>query len=100
MPILKSPLGELIPSNVESLTVTQYVTQNIQLYQDRVALIDAFSPKILKFNEFITLYRKVALGFQNNGVKLDEVVFIVLPNCIEYAILFHSLATIGYFPCY
>ena len=102
MTIFDSHLAPIDQSKIEGLSVTQYVVQNIASFGDRESLIDAFSGKSLKFNEFSSVVRKVAVGFQKHGVKFDDVVFVALPNCIEYAVIFHALGTIGslsfYFP--
>ena len=43
--------------------------------------------------------RRLAGGLYNHGLKKGDVVFALLPNCIEYPVILHAVTTLGGILC-
>lgn len=57
--------------------------------------IDGVSGETLSYSEVNSMIRKLSHGWKAAGLKADEVVFLVTPNCILVPPVFLAAATIG-----
>lgn len=89
---LRHPL--IIPAN-PNLSMVSFLVRNVSSYQNKVALIDAESGETLRFAQLKSMVAKVAHGFTRLGVKKGDVVMILAPNSINYALSFLGIVGLG-----
>ncbi|KAI5080045.1 hypothetical protein GOP47_0005524 [Adiantum capillus-veneris] len=90
--IFRSKLPEIdIPSH---LSLTQYCFQHIAKFAHRPCLVES-TGKNYTFAEVELYTRRVAAGFCRLGIERGDVVMLLLPNCVEFVLLFLGLAMRG-----
>ncbi len=62
---------------------------------DAPALVDALTGRALSFAEVVRDVNRLAAGLHAWGLRKGEVVALFLPNCPEYAVVFHAVARLG-----
>ncbi len=91
--IFKSPHPDVtIP---EDITLTDYVFQQAEKWGDKAAIIDGPSGRTLTYAQLIGAIKAAAAGLNARGFKKGDVFAIYSPNVPEYAIAFHSVASVG-----
>ena len=57
--------------------------------------IDAKTKSEMTYGQLVTAVRHVRCGLYKQGVLKGDVVLILLPNCMEYPVIFHSIISLG-----
>lgn len=73
-----------VPDNV---TLPEFVLQNVELYADKVAFVDAVTGKQITYSELVRDTHRFSKALRSIGLRKGHVVIVVLPNVIEYAIV-------------
>lgn len=73
-----------VPDNV---TLPEFVLQNVELYGDKVAFVDAESGKCVTYSEVERDIHRFSKALRSLGLRKGNVVIVVLPNIVEYAIV-------------
>nr|WIF19743.1 4-coumarate: coenzyme A ligase 1 [Odontosoria chinensis] len=90
--IFRSKLPDiLIPNN---LSLPQYCFEHIAQFADKPCLVQT-NGKSYTFAEVELYSRRIAAGFSMLGIQKGDVVMLLLPNCIEFVLLFLGLALRG-----
>ena len=90
MPILRSALPDIfIPDNV---CLSQIILEKIEEYSSAIALIDDATGRRISYAELRHTILLVAGKLLERGIRKGDVIFVCLPNCVEFsAILLASL---------
>ncbi|VDD85977.1 unnamed protein product [Enterobius vermicularis] len=64
-------------------------------YWDSVAMTAAKSGRQLKYNELYTESYRFATVMKNLGAQKGDIICVILPNCLEYPVIFLGCALIG-----
>jgi acyl-CoA synthetase (AMP-forming)/AMP-acid ligase II len=80
---------------VPHVSVTEYVLRQVQRLGDKPAIIDGPSGRVLTYRQLEDAIRRVATGLSRHGLRKGDVLAIYSPNCPEYAVIFHAVASIG-----
>eukprot|EP00276_Gloeochaete_wittrockiana_P000579 CAMPEP_0184671244 /NCGR_PEP_ID=MMETSP0308-20130426/85381_1 /TAXON_ID=38269 /ORGANISM="Gloeochaete witrockiana, Strain SAG 46.84" /LENGTH=532 /DNA_ID=CAMNT_0027118329 /DNA_START=109 /DNA_END=1704 /DNA_ORIENTATION=+ len=92
--IYRSPLPDVTLPAL-SVGVTEFVFARAKKTPEKTALIDSTSGQALTFSDVDRLIRCVGSGLLRIGLRKGEVVALYAPNCIEYPVIFHAVASIG-----
>jgi acyl-CoA synthetase (AMP-forming)/AMP-acid ligase II len=90
--IVRSPFPDL---EIPDVSVTDFVLREDHEIGDAPALIDAESGAATSYSELRAAVRSVAAGLAGLGLKKGDVLAHYSPNCPEYAISFHGVASAG-----
>ena len=90
--IIKSPYPDL---SIPDTALTPLVLRRAQELPDKPALIDGPTGRKLSYAELAVAISIAAYNLSQRGFKKGEVFGILSPNCPEYAIAFHAVATLG-----
>lgn len=71
----------------ENVTLPEFVLQNTEFYGDKVAFVDAESGKEVTYNEVARDIYRFSKALRSLGLRKGNVVIVVLPNVVEYAIV-------------
>jgi acyl-CoA synthetase (AMP-forming)/AMP-acid ligase II len=80
---------------IPELTITEYVLRHAERLGDKPAFIDGPSGRVLTYRQLADSVRRAASGLSQHGLRKGDVVAIYSPNCAEYAVVFHAVATLG-----
>jgi acyl-CoA synthetase (AMP-forming)/AMP-acid ligase II len=80
---------------IPDVTITEYVFRHAERLAGKPALIDGSSGRILTYGELVDSVRRAATGLSQRGLRKGDVVGIYSPNCVEYAVAFHAVASLG-----
>jgi acyl-CoA synthetase (AMP-forming)/AMP-acid ligase II len=80
---------------VPPVSITEYVLRHAERLADKPALIDGPSGRVLTYGQLDEAVRRVATGLARRGLRKGDVVAIYSPNCPEYAVVFHAVASLG-----
>ena len=83
------------PLAIPDLPITSAVFQHAGALTDKPALVDAASGKRLTYGELTESIRRVANGLTQHGLRKGDVLATLLPNTLEYAIVFHAVSSLG-----
>jgi len=75
--------------------LTEFVLGRAGEFSDAPALIDASSGLTITYAQLVESVRAVAAGLAERGFGEGEVFAHYAPNCPEYAVAFHAVATVG-----
>ncbi|MCO5608131.1 hypothetical protein L7F22_062337 [Adiantum nelumboides] len=90
--IFRSKLADIdIPNH---LSLTQYCFQRIKDFADRPCLVQS-TGKSFTFAEVELYSRRISAGLCQLGIESGDVVMLLLPNCVEFVLLFLGLAMRG-----
>ncbi|KAJ1441444.1 AMP-dependent synthetase/ligase [Sesbania bispinosa] len=81
-----------IPDNV---TLPEFVLQHAELYADKVAFVDAVTGKGITYNEVVRDTQRFSKALRSLGLRKGQVVIVVLPNVVEYAIVALGIMAAG-----
>ena len=62
---------------------------------DKPAIIEGPTGRVVTYRELDEAIRRVATGLARRGVRQGDVVAIYSPNCPEYVVVFHAVASLG-----
>jgi acyl-CoA synthetase (AMP-forming)/AMP-acid ligase II len=77
------------------IAITEYVLRHAERLADKAALIDGPSGRTLTYRQLADAVRRAATGLARDGFRKGDVLAIYSPNCPEYAVVFHAVASLG-----
>jgi acyl-CoA synthetase (AMP-forming)/AMP-acid ligase II len=80
---------------IPELTITEYVLRHAERLGDKPAFLDGPSGRALTYRQLADTVRRAATGLSQRGLRKGDVVAIYSPNCAEYAVVFHAVASLG-----
>lgn len=90
--ILKGPYPDV---SIPKTALTPFVLRRTPDLADKPALIDGPTGRTLTYQQLADSISIAAHNLERRGFKKGEVFGILSPNCPEYAIAFHAVATLG-----
>ena len=90
--IIKGPYQDV---SIPETALTPFVLHRAQELGDKPALIDGPTGRTVSFAELADSIAIAAYNLAQRGFKKGDVFGILSPNCPEYAIAFHAVATLG-----
>ena len=81
--------------SVPDVSITEYVLRHARRLGDKPAIIDGPTGRILTYRQLEEAIRRAATGLARRGVRKGDVVAIYSPNCPEYVVAFHAVASLG-----
>lgn len=90
--IIKGPYPDV---EIPEIALTSLVLRRASELPDKPALIDGPSGRTVTYSQLDTSIAIAAYNLQQRGFKKGEVFGILSPNCPDYAIAFHAVATLG-----
>jgi acyl-CoA synthetase (AMP-forming)/AMP-acid ligase II len=90
--IFRSPYSEV---SIPEIPLAQAVLRRAEELQDKPALIDGLTNRVLTYGQLSQSIERVAAGLSERGFRKGDVLAIFSPNLVEYAISFHAVATLG-----
>lgn len=90
--IIKGPYPDV---QIPETALTPLVLRRAAELRDKPALIDGLSGRKVTYSELAASIAIVAHNLKQRGFKKGEVFGILSPNCPDYAIAFHAVATLG-----
>src|SRR5258708_1578594 len=80
---------------IPEVSITDFIFQGTDEFQDKPALIDGPSGRTLTYREFEDAVRRTAASLAQKGFRKGEVFGIFSTNCPEYGVAFHAVAMLG-----
>ncbi|MEU6589911.1 AMP-binding protein [Streptomyces sp. NPDC046881] len=90
--ILNSPFPDI---EVPRTSLTQFVLGDVSADRDAIALIDGATGRTMTYGGLADRTHEIAQALAAHGVSVGDVAAIHLPNCPEYAVLFHGIVSAG-----
>ena len=90
--IIKGPYQDV---SIPETALTPFVLHRAQELGDKPALIDGPTGRRVSYRELADSIAIAAHNLAQRGFKKGDVFGILSPNCPEYAIAFHAVATLG-----
>lgn len=90
--IIKGPYQDV---SIPETALTPFVLHRAKELADKPALIDGPSGRKVSYTELADSISIAAFNLAQRGFKKGDVFGILSPNCPEYAIAFHAVATLG-----
>src|SRR5215213_9134615 len=90
--IIKGPYPDI---SIPETALTPFVLHRAQELGDKPALIDGPTGRTLTFTQLGDAISIAAHNLSERGFKKGDVCGILSPNCPEYGIAFHAVATLG-----
>ena len=90
--IIKGPYPDV---DIPETALTPLVMRRASELPDKPALIDGPSGRTITYSQLADSIAIAAHNLQQRGFKKGEVFGILSPNCPDYAIAFHAVATLG-----
>lgn len=90
--IIKGPYPDV---HIPETALTPFVMHRAAELADKAALIDGPTGRTLTYAQFADAIAIVAHNLAERGFKKGDVLGILSPNCPEYGIAFHAVATLG-----
>ena len=80
---------------VPDVSITEYVLRHARRLGDKPAIVDGPSGRVLTYRQLEEAIRRAATGLARRGLRKGDVVAIYSPNCPEYVVAFHAVASLG-----
>jgi len=80
------------------IDLARYILDDLGKFGDRTAMVDAGTDRKISFAELQTQITKVASALSKMGVKQGDVLTMILPNCLEFPVLFLAANALGAIP--
>jgi len=80
---------------VPRVSITEYVLRQAHRLGDKPAVIDGPSGRVVTYRQLEDMIRRAAAGLTRRGLRKGDVVGIYSPNCPEYVVVFHAVASLG-----
>jgi acyl-CoA synthetase (AMP-forming)/AMP-acid ligase II len=90
--IFKGPYPDV---DIPETALTPFVLHRAAELADKAALIDGPTGRTITYAQLADAIEIVAYNLAQRGFKKGEVLGILSPNCPEYGIAFHAVATLG-----
>ena len=90
--IIKGPYPDV---SIPNTALTPFVLHRAEELGDKAALIEGPSGQVLTYAQLADAISIAAYNLAQRGFKKGEVFGILSPNCPEYGIAFHAVATLG-----
>jgi acyl-CoA synthetase (AMP-forming)/AMP-acid ligase II len=90
--IIKGPYPDV---DIPETALTPLVMRRANELPDKPALIDGPTGRTITYSQLADAIAIAAYNLQQRGFKKGEVFGILSPNCPDYAIAFHAVATLG-----
>jgi acyl-CoA synthetase (AMP-forming)/AMP-acid ligase II len=90
--IFRSPYPD-VP--IPDTPLTPFVLRHADRLADKPALIDGPTGRALTYGQLARAIRRAAAGLAARGFRQGDVFAIYAPNCLEYAVAFHAVASLG-----
>src|SRR5215216_2545546 len=90
--IIKGPYPDI---SIPETALTPFVLHRAQELGDKPALIDGPTGRTLTYTQLADAISIAAYNLSARGFRKGDVCSILSPNCPEYAIAFHAVATLG-----
>src|SRR6185503_17537999 len=90
--IIKGPYPDVV---VPETALTPFCLHRAKELADKPALIDGPTGRRVSYQQLAEAISIAAYNLKQHGFKKGEVFGILSPNCPEYAIAFHAIATLG-----
>lgn len=90
--IIKGPYPDV---SIPQTALTPFVLHRSQELGDKPALIEGPGGRTISYTQLADSIRIAAHNLAQRGFRKGEVFGILSPNCPEYAIAFHAIATLG-----
>lgn len=90
--IIKGPYPDL---EIPETALTPLVLHRANDLPDKPALIDGPSGRTVTYSQLVDSIAIAANNLRDRGFKKGDVFGILSPNCPDYAIAFHAVATLG-----
>jgi acyl-CoA synthetase (AMP-forming)/AMP-acid ligase II len=90
--IIKGPYPDI---SIPETALTPFVLHRAKELGDKPALIDGPTGRQVSYTEIADSISIVAHNLARRGFRKGDVCGILSPNCPEYAIAFHAIATLG-----
>jgi acyl-CoA synthetase (AMP-forming)/AMP-acid ligase II len=90
--IIKGPYQDV---SIPEIALTPFVMHRARELGDKPALIDGPTGRKVSYSELADSIAIAAHNLAQRGFKKGDVFGILSPNCPEYAIAFHAVATLG-----
>jgi acyl-CoA synthetase (AMP-forming)/AMP-acid ligase II len=83
------------PITIPDISLPRFLLDATEGRDDRPAIIDGPSGRILTYGELVSEVRRVAANLAQRGLRKGDVFAIFLPNCIEYAVTLQAVMLLG-----
>src|SRR5215210_609583 len=90
--IIKGPYPDV---TIPETALTPFVLHRAKELDDKPALIDGPTGRTIIYAQLADLISIAAYNLSERGFKKGDVCGILSPNCPEYAVAFHAVATLG-----
>ena len=90
--IVKGPYPDIA---IPQTALTPFVLHRAKELGDKPALIEGPTGRTISYTQLADLVSIAAYNLSQRGLKKGDVFGILSPNCLEYAIAFHAVATLG-----
>jgi acyl-CoA synthetase (AMP-forming)/AMP-acid ligase II len=90
--MIRSPFPDV---DIPDVSLPDFVLEPAGELGDRPALIDAPTGRAITYVQLVESVRAAAAGLAERGFGKGEVFAHYAPNCPEYAVAFHAVATVG-----
>lgn len=81
--------------SIPEVALTSFVLEGAARWPEKTALIDGPSGRRITYGELTRSVERVAAGLAARGFRKADVCAIYSPNCPDYAIAFHAVASLG-----
>src|ERR1700741_2057951 len=90
--IIKGPYPDVV---IPETALTSFAMHRADELADKPALIEGPTGRKLSYKQLADAIAIAAYNLQQRGFKKGDVFGILSPNCPEYGIAFHAVATVG-----
>jgi acyl-CoA synthetase (AMP-forming)/AMP-acid ligase II len=90
--IFHSPYPDIL---IPDTPVTPFVLRHARRLAEKPALIDGVTGRTLSYGQLADAIQGTAAGLAEHGFRKGEVFAIYAPNCLEYPVAFHAVASCG-----
>jgi acyl-CoA synthetase (AMP-forming)/AMP-acid ligase II len=90
--IIKGPYSDV---SIPETALTPFVLHKAKQLGDKAALIEGPTGRTITYAQLPDLISIAAYNLSQRGFKKGEVFGILSPNCPEYGVAFHAVATLG-----
>src|SRR5829696_4453060 len=90
--VIKGPYSDV---SIPETALTPFVLRGAKQLGDKPALIEGPTGRTITYAQLPELISIAAYNLSQRGFQKGEVFGILSPNCPEYGIAFHAVATLG-----
>jgi len=90
--IVRSPHPDI---TIPNSALTPFVLRHAHRLADKPALVEAVTGRALTYGQLTEAISRTAAGLAERGFRKGDVFAIFAPNCLEYAVAFHAVASCG-----